>query len=380
MTNDEYLSRIDKIAEKFTRDQVFFSKCWIERLTENGNELCIWGTGHFGMDCFYRFFRQISIEISYFCDSSPRKWGGTIAGSIPCIAPVELAKKENCNIIVAASGHEEEIYRQCVGLGIAPERIFYAPLSMFSWAANYLCSTSHDFLERMVRGMKELIGYFGEDERSKELALQIMCKRLINPMESVGQDGPQYFIPELPVRTDEAFVDAGAFHGDTLAEFVQQFPAGHSKARIHYYAFECENENVKAFQQNLENMDCEFPVELHSIALWDKAAELNFSAGGSSGALDGAGKEIVTADRLDDVLIGKRVSWIKMDIEGAEMQALAGCSSIVKKQKPRLSICVYHKATDLYEIPRYIKSLRDDYQMLLRHHSALDYETVLYAY
>lgn len=74
-----------------------------------------------------------------------------------------------------------------------------------------------------------------------------------------------------------------------------------------------------------------------------------------------------------------RVSFIKMDIEGSELEAIKGCKEHIKRDKPILAICVYHKPEDIVDIPLYILSLRSDYRFMMRHYSTKNSETVLYA-
>lgn len=78
------------------------------------------------------------------------------------------------------------------------------------------------------------------------------------------------------------------------------------------------------------------------------------------------------------MLQGKPVTFIKLDIEGAEMDALIGARMSIKKWKPRLAVCVYHRREDLVEIPLYIHGLVPEYKMYLRHYSTCRAETVLY--
>lgn len=67
-----------------------------------------------------------------------------------------------------------------------------------------------------------------------------------------------------------------------------------------------------------------------------------------------------------------------MDIEGAGESALRGCAETIKKYKPKLAICVYHKPEDIFEITEYILYLNPDYKLWLRHYTNLVNETVLY--
>ena len=74
-----------------------------------------------------------------------------------------------------------------------------------------------------------------------------------------------------------------------------------------------------------------------------------------------------------------KITHIKMDIEGAELNALKGAKNIIQRDTPILAICVYHKIQDFVEIPNYILSLVPDYKLYLRHHNISGTETVLYA-
>ena len=73
------------------------------------------------------------------------------------------------------------------------------------------------------------------------------------------------------------------------------------------------------------------------------------------------------------------MTFIKMDIEGAELEALKGSREIIQRYRPRLAISAYHKKEDLVELPLYIKELVPEYKLYIRHYSNAGVETVLYA-
>lgn len=85
---------------------------------------------------------------------------------------------------------------------------------------------------------------------------------------------------------------------------------------------------------------------------------------------------------LDPELLVKRnekVTFIKMDIEGAELETLKGASRLIAEQKPKLAVCVYHKPEDIFTIPEYLRTLNPDYKFYLRYYTFAEWDTVLYA-
>jgi hypothetical protein len=82
---------------------------------------------------------------------------------------------------------------------------------------------------------------------------------------------------------------------------------------------------------------------------------------------------------LDDLLAGSRPTYIKMDIEGAEPDALAGAQRTIRQHRPVLSICVYHTQYHLWSIPLLVHELAPDYRLFLRPHDADGWDSVCYA-
>ena len=68
-----------------------------------------------------------------------------------------------------------------------------------------------------------------------------------------------------------------------------------------------------------------------------------------------------------------------MDVEGSELSALRGGQETIKKHRPILAVCLYHKGEDLYEIPLYLRDLLSDYHYFIRKYSQHPFELVLYA-
>jgi FkbM family methyltransferase len=172
-------------------------------------------------------------------------------------------------------------------------------------------------------------------------------KNLYRPIES------QYFDPELiKLSKHEAFVDGGAYSGDSLQKFLR-YAGGEFDA---IYSFE---PNPGPFAQLKETVkrSGKGNILLYQDALGEEESVLKFRSDRYQAArLSEEGDIAIDVVALDKILAGKKVTFIKLDIEGAELAALKGSERIIKDQKPTLTICLYHKLEDLWEIPAYIKS------------------------
>ncbi|KKX99798.1 hypothetical protein VN21_17730 [Paraclostridium benzoelyticum] len=106
--------------------------------------------------------------------------------------------------------------------------------------------------------------------------------------------------------------------------------------------------------------------------------KFNSTQNGSSYVSDNGNTEI-SIETLDQTLGLKEITFIKMDIEGMELEALKGSKEIIKKHRPKLAISIYHKNDDLINIPIFIKNLVSEYKFYIRHYSIYPAETILYA-
>lgn len=193
-------------------------------------------------------------------------------------------------------------------------------------------------------------------------------------------DERQYF--EDFIKYDEgggeAFVDAGVLNLNTSLRFAENCDRN-NVSNYQIYAFEPDQD---AYQRCVKIRE-EHPdkdITLYNSGLWSSDTVLGFKVDGWGGSRI-ANKNLTYRIEVAslDSMINEKVTYIKMDIEGAELEALKGSQNIIRQYKPKLAVCVYHKKEDMIEIPRYIKSLVPEYRLYLRHYSNCDYETVLYA-
>lgn len=191
----------------------------------------------------------------------------------------------------------------------------------------------------------------------------------------------QYFVRDIiHLQDGEVFVDGGSYTGDTIQQFLDT--ARREKIRFkRIIGFEPDRENyglVNKFYGKKEN------IFLIPKGLSDTEKILCFyGAGANFGICEnvknaGGGVKIPVIN-IDAVPECRDATFIKMDIEGAEMNALRGARMTIQKNHPKLAICIYHSDEDMLRIVEYIHELVPEYQLYVRHHSRSNVETVVYA-
>jgi FkbM family methyltransferase len=181
-------------------------------------------------------------------------------------------------------------------------------------------------------------------------------------------------------RSGDVVLDCGAYRGETALWLARR--AGKSGRVV---TFEPSAQNAEGLRRNLAaNQAVEMaPITLLEAAVSSSAGLLHFNAHGENGShLDAASTESVTAVTIDGVVEEQhldRVDFVKMDIEGAEVDALRGAEETLKRFAPRLAISVYHRPHDLPDIAMLIRQARPDYRMYLSQKPPGLCDTILFA-
>jgi FkbM family methyltransferase len=168
-------------------------------------------------------------------------------------------------------------------------------------------------------------------------------------------------------------VDGGAYQGETLRELDDLVPVERA------WAFEPDAANAAALRQQMAHWGARHSA--FDAGLSDRAGELAFAAGGGGASrVSDAGASRVAVLALDDALRGEPVNFIKLDVEGHELPALAGARATIRRCRPVLAISAYHRWDDLWRLPAFIGELGLDYRLRLAVHQHNSFDTVLYAY
>lgn len=188
----------------------------------------------------------------------------------------------------------------------------------------------------------------------------------------------QYFdCPYFEHDDNEVFVDAGVFDGMSAVRFAEWANDNYE----HIYGFEPDMvnfTNCEKIYSTLKN------TTLFNKGVWDNNTVLQFLEDGPGSKIieneKATGSNTIAVASIDAELAGGRVTFIKMDVEGAELKGLYGAEKTIRKWKPKLAISVYHKPTDLWEIPQIILNYNAEYNFYMRHYFFNEFETILYAF
>ncbi len=217
---------------------------------------------------------------------------------------------------------------------------------------------------------------------AEEMYVQLLQKK-VDPKEIIlipsdyRNNTSQYFDLFVPGE-HEVFVDCGCFDASTAFRFAGWCG---TKEYDKIWCFEPDRASYEICSKVCARLaNCHiYPYGIsdrRGIAVFESDGKENSKIVNRS---EKKSSDMIETVALDEFLQDERVTFIKMDIEGAEWDALKGAAQIIKRQKPKLAISIYHKLDDIVTIPSLLLELRKDYKFYIRHYSLLTNETILYA-
>lgn len=231
---------------------------------------------------------------------------------------------------------------------------------------------------------REVYGFLS-DEESKECLLGICLWRVTRESEYLvdcysKSIYDQYFEPFLKLTDHETFIDCGGYIGDSTQALIDY--AGGLKEG---YLYEADESNMTKAKDNLKNQNIIF----RTAGVGEEKKRLVFSGLGLSSSSFCLSDDVTNQEELqyvdvvaidEDIPKEIKTSFIKMDIEGMELEALKGAINHIVQDRPVLAICLYHNVEDIWQIPLYLHNiLGDTYRYYIRHYTLYHGETVFYA-
>lgn len=376
---------------------------YADAVTKNEVQLILFGAGSAGKNLLPLFMSH-GRRPALVCDNSPVNIGTSLC-DVPVVSVDAAHERHRDAVVVMAIGsHQEQVRKQLAAEGFQPDRILSireAPLKFYTHHVPRWYWSEAD-LEQHADDLERAYALLSDDT-SRRLFLQRIA------VLSHGADYASYaafikeysFLDQRPHPADmdpesfyyfnndvvrladeEMLVDCGAYTGDSLEQFLAS-KASPAALRV-AYCFEPDPANYAQLEKTYGNHAAVF---LYPLGAWFEDATLNFESSDHP-AMDSPRSARISASAscisikaapLDQVLAGKPVSFIKMDIEGAEKEALRGAARMLRQYRPKLAISVYHERDDIFRIPLLIEELCPGYRFHLRLFSRNFTETVLLA-
>lgn len=205
------------------------------------------------------------------------------------------------------------------------------------------------------------------DEASRQVFWNLAAYKLTGKLcylAATASPREEAFSQLLQLGDQEAYVDLGAYTGDTLAEFLAATGGRFSSI----CAWEPDPKSYRKLCRRAEQLGIvpDSRVQLLQLAAWEEPASLCFAPRAGRNSAVAAGGQPVPADSVDHVMGKAPVTFLKMDIEGSEAAALLGAANTIRRHRPKLMISAYHRSEDLFALPLQIQRIQPGYRLYLR--------------
>ncbi len=356
-------------------------------LGDMAERIVLYGAGSAGIAFFY-YLQDVGIHPICFADGDPNKWG-TVCEGLRVIDYRDIVKEAGKNALVIVtintdgkkycksfaealriSGHVG-VYKNLREAGcenIIDYTYFRRCRKLFQGDKYNLPSCSDVYL--MEDHEKELCEVYSllADDKSREVYEKLLRFRMLDDRIKIPTEtqDKQYFEYEFySRRSNEVFVDCGAFTGTSLDTFLKE----NNNQFRGYYGFEPDSANYKLLKEHVLSLPIELQkrIKIEPKAVYDTCGSARlYTLHGPGSFLADIGEEKVKTTTIDTALGGEKASYIKMNIEGSELQALKGSEKTITNYKPRLAIAGYHKTWDLWKVPLLIYRFNSGYKFYLR--------------
>jgi FkbM family methyltransferase len=388
LVNLNYLELLNKYKTTHEFQRNLSEKFDISELTN----VYIFGTSAIAQ-ILHDEFNKLGIEVIGFIDNFKKEENSYILNK-KIFNPNDLIhEKDNISVIIASTAHCKAIINQLEKLNfktIIPYYVIWANILSFedNQTHRYELSLTEKFHLKLLKFEDLIVNkdkylslykYFDDNKSLKTLDNLMKYRITLDGsylLEIYDSINLQYFDSEIiKFGENEIFVDGGCYHGENSIQFIQNTNSTYKKILL----FDPDLKNLQQAKYYLKDYK---NIEFYSKGLFNEKTTIKFSHG-KEGASKISEEEdddenVTLIDLIDLNSFDDKITFIKMDIEGAEKQAIIGAEKHLRNNV-KLAICIYHKIEDIYEIPKLIKEINPNYKFYLRHYSPSFVETVLYA-
>ena len=317
-----------------------------------------------------------------FADNGEAVQGAVVHG-LPVLSAADAVTRygETAVFVVSVFNGYERVVDQLLKLGAVTVVPFF--VLFWKFPERFLPEYSYDHPHRVIDAalnVREAHALLADAGSRREYIAQVWWR--LDPLAAVLPDhthGDMYFPHDLvELRRDETFVDCGGFDGDTLRAFLDQVGGQFEDA----YVFEPDPRNLVKLETALGSLSgsVRSRVHLEGLAIGKTRGSVGLRLSDAASSVVDLGDVVVPREPLDLVLEGRALTYLKMDIEGAEVDALEGGRELISTHRPVLAISAYHLQDHLWTIPLVVDSFVKRYRYHYRRYGRQpNDDLVLYA-
>lgn len=351
---------LEFITEKVT--------CW-EKLQQETKPIYIYGMGDGAMKIM-SVFKKYGIKTSGIFASDDFVRGHYFEGfKVQKLSEVEEKEKDFAVVLAFAAGYEELVNRI---KDIGRKHTLYVPDVPVIGTGLF----DYDYCTEHAAELEEVYHLLADD-LSKKVFSSILDFKIsgdIKHLENITSTKLEIYRNIIKPNLNEHYVDLGAYNGDTIKELLEIT----RNKYVRIYAMEPDRKNFKKLTKYISEKD---HIYAYNNAAWCIDTQLPFSSkSGRQSSLASMGTKYIESKSVDNMLDGKEATLIKMDVEGAEREALWGACQTISKYSPRLMVALYHRNEDIFELPLLVHKLNPKYKLYIRHQLYIPaWKTNLYA-
>lgn len=341
--------------------------------------VAVYGAGSFGQG-LATTLRSFDIEVPIILDRSP----SSIGDGTPVLSPASDQVDRSLPVALGLcnpGADPAQVVQELLDLGhprvFSPVEVFRDLGARGLQRSHYWLTTDVDVYRSSAPAIDAARALLS-DTRSREVFDRVLAYRTGGDVTVLPEPDPlpeQYLPRDVPfVSGAVRLIDCGAFDGDTVRAYLD--------AGVDLAAVAALEPDPASFERLVTELARHPGLESLALPLGisDATQQLSFSADGTSGAaFDTDGPVTIQCVSLDALLRGWRPTHVKMDIEGAEGDALRGMARIISEDRPALAVSVYHRPEDIWSLLHQVHQLMSPSAMHLRVYGHQGFDTVLYA-
>jgi len=373
---------LEKIAAESSAERAERCQGLFDRLAAPLSErLVLFGAGQFGQLVVERL-RNAGVEPCCFADNNRNIWDKQLNG-LDVLSPAAAVDRfgQTASFVVTIF-NGSSARKQLTQMGC--RRVLPITPLFWKYPQQFMPDLGIGEPERIVEEpdqIRQCFAILSDQQSREELCDQISWRYWMEPefLALPVNSGEIYFPSDLVKDADdEVFVDCGAFDGDSIRSFLRR-----GRSFSHLYALEPDARSRALLAKSIATLseDLRGKITVWPYAAGDFDGQASFAATGDVASKVSSSETGITIEsrKLDSLDWPFTPTYLKMDIEGSEPDALAGAANLLPGAQPVLAICLYHRLEHLWQIPNLIHSLAPGYSIFLRRYAEDGWEQVCYA-